>query len=348
MSSRTVTAAYVQSPFQITYRTVDLREPGPGEVLVDVLACGVCGYDLETAEFLAEQPRPFGHEIVARVREVGPGVKVVAPGEQVVLESGSFCCECADCRNGRVDLCNRGANIWDEPAMGFSDALIAPVRSVVPAPNINPLAAVLAEPCGVSLDLTRVAEIGITDRVLIVGAGPIGLMALAIARRLTTSTLAVADISPERLACAKRMGADVTISNGESDLGQFGRTYGGFNKILVTAPPKVIPDCMEAAAFGAYIVFLGSDFRNGGTVPIDTHALHFGKMQLRSSFASPGLYLPEALHLLNSNVVPAAEIVSHRFPLSRLEDAMRTAHERPDTTRKVVVIPDSCWDLLQA
>lgn len=342
--SSTVTTAYIQTPFKLTYRQVELRNPGIGEVMLDVSACGICGYDMQIAGYLAPEPTAFGHEIVGIVREVGQNVKGVVPGDQVILESGSFCCDCDNCRNGRVDLCNKGANIWGEPAMGFSDALIAPMRAVVPAPDINPLSAVIAEPCGVSLDITKVAEIGITDSVLVVGTGPIGLMAVAIARKLTAGTLAAADISNARLESAKKMGADFVVNTKETSLEDFSKQFNKFDKILVTAPPTVIPDCIKAAAFGAYIVFLGSDFDGGGVVPIDTHAVHFGKMQLRASFASPALYMPQVLELLRKNVVPASEVVSHCFPLSKLDEAMRTLREQPDTTRKVAIIPDKRFD----
>ena len=337
----TVTSAYLQKPYQVSFHQVPLAAPGQGEVLIDVLACGICGYDMEIAQSLAENPQPAGHEIVGIVRAVGPGVTHVQVGEQVALESGSFCGDCAECRNGRVDLCHHGIGFWSGKSMGFSDALLAPARNAVPAPDIDPLAAVLAEPCGVAVDMIKTAEIGLTDRVLVVGTGPIGLMALAIARRVTTGPLVAANRSTGRLAKARRLGADAVFSTRDTSLTEISKNYGGFDRILVTAPPQVIPDCVSAAAYGGYIIFIGSNFVGGGTIQLDTHALHFGKKQLRSSFASPALYFPEALHLLRTGVVPPAEIVSHRFPLSRLEEGIRTMRDERDTVCKVAIMPDS-------
>jgi len=334
-----VKAAYVKKPFDVTFRDIELRPPGPCDVRLDVAACGICGYDLEIAESLANEPRPFGHEIVGIVREVGSAVTRVTLGDQVVLESGTFCCDCDNCRNGRVDLCNKGAGFGSESALGFAEGMISPSRAVVPAPDIDPLAAVLAEPCGVAIDMVRVAEIGLTDRVLIVGAGPIGLMALAIARRLTTGPIVAANRSEGRLAIARRLGADAVFSPRNTSVRECAAQYGGFDRILVTAPPQVIPECIEAAAYGAYVVFIGSDFAGGGVISLDTHALHFGKKQLRSSFASPALYLPQALHLLRTGAVPAADIVTHRFALSDLREALLTARERRDGACKVAVLP---------
>jgi L-iditol 2-dehydrogenase len=340
-SRATVTSARIEVPFKVTFTTVSLPEPGPGQVVVDVLACGICGYDMEIAESLATRgPQAFGHEICGRVVDVGPGVTHVQAGDQIALESGSFCCDCDLCRNGRVDLCNKGAGFWSGPSMGFSTAMIVPARNIVPAPNMDPLAAVLAEPCGVSLDMIKVAEIGLTDRVLLVGSGPIGLMALPVVRRLTTGPVIVANRSTGKRDVSLRLGADAFVSTKEISIPDLAKEYGGFDKILITAPPEVIPECITAAAYGGYIIYIGSNFRTGGVISLDTHALHFGKKQLRPSFASPALYLPEALHLLRTGVVPHTEIISHTFPLSKLAEAMDTVRTQRDAVRKVAVVPD--------
>lgn len=335
-----VNAAYIQIPFTVSYRNIQLPSPQSSEVLIYVLGCGICGHDLEIAEYLATSPSSFGHEVVGIVREVGDAVSHVAVGDQVVLETSSYCGVCELCRNGQAIRCNKGATFWGSPAMGFAESLLAPGCAVVPAPDIDPMAAVLAEPCGVALDMIKTAEIALTDRVLVVGAGPIGLMALAIARRLTTGPLVAANRSTGRLDIARRLGADAVFSTRDETLTSIAQTYDGFDKILVTAPPQVIPDCITAAAYGGYIVFIGSDYKSGGVIPLDTHALHYGKKQLRSSFASPAVYLPEALHLLRTGVVPAHEIVSHRFPLRELDEALHVACDKT-VACKVVVIPDA-------
>ncbi|MHB0937470.1 MAG: zinc-dependent alcohol dehydrogenase [Armatimonadota bacterium] len=340
IQARTVTAGYIQVPFQVSFREVPLRSPAPHEVLLDVLACGICGHDLEIASQLAQDARPFGHEIAGVVREVGEHVTHVQPGDQVALESGSFCGECALCRNGRVDLCNKAPGFWTEPAMGFSAAMVVNARCVVPAPDMDPHAAALAEPCGVAVDMIKVAEIGLTDRVLVVGTGAIGLMALAIVRRRTGGTIVAANPSPEKLEIAKRLGADAVVNLRETPLAECGKPFGGFDRVLSTAPPKTLPDSLAAAAYGGNVTYIGFDWGPGGIIQLDTTAMHLGKKQLRASFASPAVYLPEALHLLRSGVVPAAEIISHRFPLSRLEEALKTARDDRAHARKVLVIPD--------
>ncbi len=338
--ARTVTASYIQRPFQVSTREVALRSPGRDEVLLEVLACGICGHDMEIAMQLAQTPRAFGHEVAGIVCEVGSGVKHVKAGDQVVLESSSFCGVCDLCRNGRVDLCNKAPAFWAEPAMGFSQAMIVPACNAVPAPDIDPMAAALTEPCGVAVDMIKVAEIALCDRVLVVGTGAIGLMALAIARRRTSGLIVAANRSPAKLETARRLGADAVVDTSITPLAECGKPFGGFDRVLVTAPPKLLPDALNTTSYGGSVTFIGFDWGNGGNITLDTTRMHLGKQQLRSSFASPAVYLPEALHLLRSNVVPAAEIISHRFPLSRLQQAMLTARDQRGTTRKVLVIPD--------
>ncbi len=336
-----ITAARMQMPFKISFSQIELPAPQPHEILLEVLACGICGHDLEIGAQLAQEPRPFGHEVVGIVRQAGALVKHVKPGDQVVLESGSFCGECDLCRNGRVDLCRKAPGIWSGPSMGFADAMLAPGHSAVPANGIEPLAAVLAEPCGVAVDMVKVAEIGLSDNVLIVGSGAIGLMALAIARRRTTGLVVAANRTPGKLETAKRLGADAVIDLSKTSLAECGKPYGGFHKVLSTAPPATLPASLDACGYGGVVVFIGFDWGIGGTVSFNTTSMHLGKKQLRASFASPAVYLPEALQMLHRKVVPRREIVSHTFPLSRLVEAFSLLREDRNTTRKVIVIPDA-------
>jgi len=338
-----VKAAYVQAPFQVTYREIVLDPPASGEALLDVLATGICGHDMEIASLLAKEPTPFGHEICARVRAVGPGVTHLKAGDQVVLESSSFCGLCADCRNGRADLCRNLVSFWGRPAMGFSPAMLSPARCAVPAEGLDPAVASLAEPCGVALDMVKLSEVGMGDRVLVVGAGAIGLMAAAIVRRRTCGKVVVVDSNPGRLTLARGLGADEVFSRHEVTLGELGKKFGGFHKVLVTAPPGVLNAALEAAVYGGIVVFIGFDWGEGGKVAIDTTAMHVGKKQLRASFASPAMYLPEAVELLRTGVVPGGKIVTHRMPLSRLAEALQKVRTDRQHTCKVAILPDELY-----
>jgi L-iditol 2-dehydrogenase len=336
-------AARIQAPFRVTFERVELAAPGPGEALLDVLATGICGHDMEIGATLAQDAKPFGHEVCARVREVGTGVTHISPGDQVALESSSFCGTCAACRNARPDLCRNLIGFWGRPAMGFSDAMLTPARACVPAPGLKPEAAALAEPVGVAYDMVKIADIGMTDRVLIVGGGAIGLMALALVRRRTAGTVAVAERALGKRSVARELGADLVFDPREKPLAEAGKPHGGFHRVLVTAPPQLLPDAMATLAYEGICVYIGFDWGDGGKVAFDTTAMHLGKQQLRASFASPAVYLPIALDLIRSGTIPAGTLISHRFRLSRLQEAINLLRNDRETTRKVIVIPDMAY-----
>lgn len=139
-------AAYVKAPYQFEIREFDMREITEDEVLVKVKACGICGTDLSTAATEAADWQPFGHEIAGIVEKKGKHVNNVRIGKKVVLESGTFCRTCSNCRNGRVDLCNKGPNYWLTGPMGFADYIIVPKETLVPFEGISFKEASFASP----------------------------------------------------------------------------------------------------------------------------------------------------------------------------------------------------------
>lgn len=333
----TIRAAYVKAPFQIEFRDVELPAPAEGQAVIDVLATGICGHDMEIARELARDFQPFGHEICGRVREVGPGVANIRPGDQVVLESSTFCGVCADCRNSRPDLCRQLFGPAIGPAQGFAQRMLVHARSAVPAGGLNPAVAAMAEPVGVAYDMVRVAEIGLDHNVLVVGCGAIGLMALAIARRRTTGAIVAMNPSKGKLAAALRIGADAACSTNEISFADVVARHGKFHRALVTAPPSAIPGAMSTLAYEGICSYIGFNWGDGN-ITLDTTAMHLGKQQLRASFASPACWLPIAVDLLRNGVVPA-DIVSHRFPLEKLPEALELLRTDRETTRKIAILP---------
>ena len=126
------------------------------------------------------------------IEKAGKRARTVKPGDSVVLESGTFGRSCNDCRNGRVDLCNNGPNYWLKGPMGFSEYIIAPQEMAIPYTGITHEEASLVEPLGVAIDLVKAADITLGNDVLVIGLGPIGLMALALARRQGASHIIAA------------------------------------------------------------------------------------------------------------------------------------------------------------
>ncbi|MBQ0104555.1 MAG: alcohol dehydrogenase catalytic domain-containing protein [Armatimonadetes bacterium] len=326
---------YVTKPFKYELKEIDMPDIEQDECLLKVICCGICGYDLEISASLAESPTALGHEYVAEVIEIGSAVTNVKVGDIVTAESCMACGYCEDCRNGRPDLCQSvpKKSIWNNYAQGFADYTIAPAKALVVCNNLDPMDAVLSEPCGVSLDLVKTAEINFTDDILIVGLGPIGLMALQIASHRTSGNIYVIDRHTKRRETALRNGATKAFSS-ISDIKDI-----KFHKVLLTAVPELLPECISLTKFGGYICFLGSNFRSGGNVTIDTHEVHFNKLQIRSSFASPAMYFPEVHRLISSKTVKSEDIITHIYSLNDYEKAINELINNKDNAIKVVIKP---------
>jgi L-iditol 2-dehydrogenase len=333
-------AAYVKSPWQFEVRDVTLRPMGDDEVIVEVKACGICGSDLITAAGEATDWQPFGHEISGVVVNAGRGVQNVKVGDKVVLESGTFDRFCDKCRNGRVDLCNTGPNYWLKGPMGFAEYILVPKECLVSMGSLSFLEASIVEPLGVAVDLVYTADIKLNDDVLVIGLGPIGLMALRLARASGARRIYAAELSSakRRIELAKLFGADDIILTDKEDLGHYAFARKGVDRVLVTAPPKLIPLALNVANVGGIVAFLGIEYGKDATISFDANDFHFKKLQLRASFASPALYFPRCIELIESGVIDAGELISHTFKLDEIGNVMKLLRDDRTTTVKAVML----------
>ena len=328
----------IRAPWNSELRMVELAPPGPGWVRVEVEACGICGTDLTAAASRAKDWEAVGHEIAGRIAELGSDVSGLAVGQRVALESGSFCGRCPSCRDGRVDLCySRAPNFWGQAAMGMSGQMLAPAVCCVPYEGLEPWQACLAEPVGVAYDLVRTAGIEMGQSVCVVGPGPIGLAAVALAKHRGAATLVCLGTAgnPERLGIATQLGATTAVWDGRSVPDALAKR---FDHVLMTAPTACIAPALGLLAYGGIQSFIGIG-EGDGTISFDANDFHFRKLQLRSSFAAPAIYFPAVLRLLAAGIVPAELLVSHRLPLARAAEAFALCRERKDSTRKIVIEP---------
>ncbi len=331
-------AGYLQAPWQCELRTIDLPDtPPPGQLLIRVEACGLCGTDLSSAK-TSKEWQPFGHEIAGIIEQVGTGIDHLKVGQKVALETSSFCGHCANCRNGRTDLCNKTPQFWNNPAMGFSDFMLAPACCAVPYDSLTADIASLAEPAGVACDMVKTADPALGDRIAIVGPGPIALMAIPLLFRHGAKEVVCIGRSSSlrRLDVAQALGAKTEIVDGS--LAEQKNLARQFNHVLVTAPVDIIPSALSLLAYGGTLTYIGIG-TSSGTISFDANDFHFRKLQLRASFASPALYFPLALDLLKTGIIPGERIISHRFVLADLPAALALCRDGQEPTVKIIVNP---------
>ncbi len=314
-----------------------LPQLGADEIKLKVDACGICGTDIFANT--SDEAEQFGHEIAGTILEINSADSRLQVGQQVVLDSATPCGRCDNCRNAKQELCLDLKSIWCIPSFGFAEEMLAPAISAIPYNNLSPEVATLQEPLGVAIDLVRLAELTPDSNVLIMGAGPIGLMALALVKHHGIKNVFVSDFKSKtgRMQVAQQFGASAFIDPTKTLLNEY--NFGcDIDRILVTSPPSTLNSAFDVAAKGAIISFIGIGHGEGAFCKFDVNEFHFKKLQLRASFASPALFGAQALHYLNSGVVDGEELISHRFPLKKIAEAIAVAKNDPSAV-KVVIIP---------
>ena len=323
----------------IVVKDIPSRALAPDQIRVRVTACGICGTDLQDNPAEADKDQLFGHEIAGVIAETGSAVFGLKPGQKVVLESATPCGRCDACRNTRQELCTNIQSFFFTGSFGFAEEVIVPAICAIPCEDVPPDVACLSEPLGVAIDLVRLADIQPTSNVLLLGPGPIGLMALSLVRRMGARRVFLSAFSREkiRIEAARRIGVDRIIDPVETPLDQV--DFGcAIDRVLVTTPPPTLNDAFRVACKGAIVSFIGIGHGDNAFCRFDANAFHFKKLQLRASFASPALYTPLALQYLREGVVDGSALISHHFPLDRMADAMATARDTANAL-KVIVTP---------
>lgn len=198
-------------------REVAVPEPGPGELLVRVLAASVCGTDvhIERWDAWAEEnfrivPMIFGHEMAGQVVARGPGATRVEPGRLVAAETHLVDWTCYQCRTGRPHVCQNLRILGVHAPGSFAQYAVIPETNAWVSDGLLPEVAALQEPLGNAVHAIFVEEIA-GQTVAVLGCGPIGLMAIGIARLAGAARIFATDLNPERLAIAQAMGADVVL-----------------------------------------------------------------------------------------------------------------------------------------
>lgn len=335
-------AAYVKTHYRFELRERSVPDPAPGEVQLQIAACSICGTDLSIAGKTAKRWSLFGHEVSGVVTQVGAGVTRFQPGDHVALDSSAPCGECDLCRAGFPLECTNVQSYWGK-SMGFADYMVAPQQQVFAAGELPAVVACLAEPLAVSIDMTAVAEVGPGDRVLIIGPGPLGLLAIPECRRRQAERIWMAGRSHSvaRMEAAATLGAEPIFVD-KTDLRKvdFGRR--GVNKILLVAPPSEIPLAAQIGANGCIISYIGIASDKHGVIRFDADTFHFRRQQLRASMASPGTRAQAALDLLRSGEFDPQLVLSARFPLEEIAAAMVQQRDDKRNAKKMVMVNPAC------
>lgn len=306
--------------------------PGPGEALVRVEVCGVCGSDALRWYVERKAPAVLGHEPVGTVMAVGPGVETVAVGDRVFVHHHAPCFACEECRRGLWSNCATWKATQLVPG-GFAEYF------VVPAPNVERdtlrlpdgmdwETAVFIEPLATCVRaLRRQGRLEVGDAVLVVGLGSMGLLLTSLARAYGAGQVFGSDFVAERRERALRRGADVAFDPDAEDVVTAVRdaTGGRGADVVVVCPgaPAAIRAGIGAAAPGGRVVCF-TPLAPGQELTLDPFALYFREITLTQSYSCGPDETREALRLLAEGVVEATSLITHRDGL----DGVGTALDR--------------------
>lgn len=209
-------------PEELRVEEVNMPQPGPGEVLIRVRACGICGSDVHgylglTGRRIA--PMTMGHEFCGEVAELGPGAGKFAVGDLVIVQPIHFCGECANCRRGLTMLCLNKRFYGVLTVDGaMAEYVAVPEKLLYPLPeNSTPYTGALVEPYAVAYGAVEKAGDLTGQTVLIIGAGTIGACMLQLVKLKNPGRVIVSDLSSARLETARKLGADQVINPAKED-----------------------------------------------------------------------------------------------------------------------------------
>jgi L-gulonate 5-dehydrogenase len=315
-----------------------LLGPGPGEVRVTVTAAGLCAGDLYIytgKNPYVSFPRIGGHEIAGRITAHGPGVTAPPLGTRVVVEPFIGCGTCYPCRIGKPNCCANLRIIGVHQDGGFAEHLVAPTRLVHPIPDgLGDFAAAFAEPVAIGVQGCNRGAVVAGDRVLILGAGPIGLASAEVARERGAEVW-VADLNESRLAIARDLGARTLVSGPGLPEAVMDLTGGEGMPVVMEATGAVpaIEQTVDLVAAGGRIVILGLVAR-GTKVAFPGLDFTRKEVTLHGSRASADCF-PEALRLLAQGHVHYLKIAT-RMALSDAPAAFATLAANPAAHHKII------------
>lgn len=307
--------------------------PGPGEVRLAVEACGLCGTDLHIAsgEYPLARPRVvLGHEFCGTVAQVGEDVENVSTGDRVVVDPNIPCRSCPHCQGGRPHLCEHPQAIGVTRDGGLSETVTVPASQLYRVPEgLPPEAAALTEPLACVLHAVDLSGVLPGERALVLGAGPIGVLAAALLVAAGSSGVLVSEPDPARRERVREFGA-TPISPEELD-GQ-----GDFGVVLeCVGRPETMRQAVESARAGGTIVWVGVAPPQA-EVSIRPYDIFRRELTIRGTYTNP-FTMERSLALLASGRIDWRKVITHRLPLDRFDEAWE-AHRAGDGL-KVCVTP---------
>lgn len=327
-----------------TFAVTDLPTPhaGPGELVLRNQVCGVCGTDVhiyhgEPGSADVNPPVVLGHEYSGEVVEVGKGVTGFAVGDHVTVDPNIYCGHCAYCQNGKKQLCPSMEAIGVTRDGGFAQYSRIPASQAFKLePTVPWEAAAMAEPLACCLHGIDLAGIQVGDKVCVVGGGAIGLLMVQLAKLSGASQIVLSEPNEKRRQVGLQLGVNAALDPTRPDSQEaFAQVLGGGANVVIECVGNVpaVKSAFQFAGKGA-TVLLFSVPKVDATFDLPLFDVYKKELTIKGSFVNPDTHA-RAVALINSGKVDFDPIITHRFTLDQLPEAI--AMQMSDASIKVVV-----------
>ncbi|OWV70142.1 iditol 2-dehydrogenase [Rhizobium sp. R634] len=338
-------AVRLEATGKLQLREVEKPVPGPGELLVRVEACGICGTDrhIYHGEFPAKAPVTLGHEFAGIVEAVGAGVTGFRSGMRVTGDPNISCGGCEECRRGRVNLCRNLQAIGIHRDGGFADYVCMPESQAFALPaDLNPLHGAFCEPLACCIHGVDLAGLRAGFSAIVLGGGVIGLLTVQLARLAGATRVVLVTRSAEKRRLAESLGATATVDPSGGDvvsriIAEDGLLPGGADVVFECAGvPETMQQAPRLARRGGTAVILGV-MAQGAKIEIEPFDLLFREVALISSFVNPFTH-GRAADLIASGRIKVEPLISRRIGLAETPEAIVNPARGGEI--RVLVVPD--------
>jgi len=330
-----VKAAIILQPKQIALQELPLPEPAPGELLIRVMASGICGTDVHIflGEYLGSYPIIPGHEFGGVIEQVGSAVTRFKVGDRVAVEPNLPCDNCVNCLNNRQNFCLNWQAVGVTRPGGMAQFVSVPEKAVFSIGDLPFEQGAFMEPLSCVLHGLERLNLAVASKVLLLGAGPIGLLLMQGLRLNGAAEVVVVDKNPDRAALAQSLGADRSLTSLE-ELEQ-----DAFDAVVdATGAVAVMSRTPDFARPGGKVLLFGVP-ASGQKMTVEAFPIFRKGLTMLSSYTSlRNSY--QALSLLKSRQISVERLISHRLPLEELQRGIELIEKGSEPVYKVMILPN--------
>lgn len=332
-------------PGQLAVQEVPEPTVSENDVLVKVLACGICGSDVHGYLGLTGRrtpPMTMGHEFSGQVVELGNMVQTFKKADKVIVQPLNFCGECVNCRRGNTNMCLNGKLFGVMAVDGAMAELVAvPQKLLFRLPEgCSYEVGALAEPFAVAHGALKKVGSLKNKTVLIVGAGTIGLCILQLAKLQGPKLVIVSDLSDSRLKVARQLGADRTINPGKEDYLEAvaGFTEGAMVDVSIEAVgiAATVNQAIKSLKRLGVCLWVGNSARE---IEVNMQEIVTRALKIVGTYIYTHREFGEVINIMGTGRLGAAQLISEVVSLQEAPDAFRMLHERPDSFIKILINP---------